>query len=309
MPKEKQQAKNEKEKGAVVKADLGNGKPEQQEGKELAITKSAAEVRAELEGAIILAKQFPREDFAVVGKIESAFTRKKLAEKAQYHYPRGGTEIRGPSVHTARAIGQAYGNVRWGLDIIRDDEEYRTIEGWAWEMESNVKVEAQDHFAKLIFRKVGGWMKPDERDLRELTNRRGAILVRNCLLQIVPPDLVDKAIEIATKALAGELKNRQDAIRQMVGVFDKIGVSVPMLVDKLSHDLETINEEEFVSLRGIYQSIVDGNSKREDHFSLTPKKKGEAESEGGIKKQEVEPPKRRGRSAKPKAGEQGGLGV
>jgi len=306
-----QKPKNDKPKGATAEVDLGNGKPgKEDEGKELAIVKSAAEVRAELEGAIILAKQFPRNDYVVLGRIESAFSRPMLAGKAQYHYPRGGAEIRGESVHTARAIGQAFGNIRWGLDIVRDDEDFRTIEGWAWELESNVKIEAQDHFQKLIFRKVGGWIKPDERDLSELTNRRGAKLVRNCLLQVVPSDLVDKAIEIATKALAGELKNRQDAIRKMVSIFDKIGVSVAMLVNYLGHELDTINEEEFVKLRGIYQSIVDGNSKREEHFEMTPPKEGKAEKEkDAVTEEETQPPKRGRRPSKEKPPEQGGLGV
>lgn len=297
MPKEKLKPKQNN--GAIVKADLGD-KPEQagEKGRELAISRSAAEVRAELEGAIILAKRFPRDDLAIVKRIEDGFSRKKLAAMAQYAYPRGGKQIRGPSVHSARAIAQSYGNIRWGLDIIRDDEDFRTIKGWAWELERNIKIEAQDHFQKLIYRKVGGWMKPDERDLRELTNRRGAILIRNCLLQAVPPDLVDRAIEIANKTLLGELKNRKDAIRQMVSVFDKIGVSVAMLVDYLGHDLETIDQEEFVDLRSVHTSIVDGNSKREDYFTLTPGKKPEGEN-GKISPEDVKGKKEKGENLPP----------
>ena len=45
------------------------------------------------------------------------------------------------------------------------------------------------------------WTVPDERDLRELTNRRGAICVRNAILALVPPDLVEDAMATADQTL------------------------------------------------------------------------------------------------------------
>ncbi len=50
-------------------------------------------------------------------------------------------------------------------------------------------MEIDDTFRKKIQRKRDGqtvWVTPDERDLRELTNKRGAILERNCLLKLQP---------------------------------------------------------------------------------------------------------------------------
>lgn len=231
---------------------------------ELQIAAKSASALQEIQGAIFLAKQFPRDEQTVFGKLMTACRRASLAKAAAYAFPRGGATVTGPSVNIARVAAQVYGNVRWGLDVIRSDEDEMTIEGWAWDIENNVKVTAQDHFKKLIYRKAGGWIKPDERDLRELVNRRGAILVRNCLLQILPKDLIEDALAICKQTLVKGIKDPKGESKQLIVDFGAYNVTVEMLQEYAQSkewDAETI-----IELQGVLNSIREGNTKVRDHF-------------------------------------------
>lgn len=234
---------------------------------------SIAREEAELKAAIVLARQFPRNEFQAAAKITRACQRPSFAESCVYTFPRGETTVEGPSVDLAREAARCWGNVRFGLRVVTADKEWVHIKGWAMDVETNNYREAEDKFERLIFRKGKGWIEPDERDLRELVNRRGAICVRNSILQLLPPDLIDDAVREAKltmrKAASGELaQDRDSAIRRMAVAFQSIGVTVDMLEDKLGHGIGLMSTDELADMRGIYKSIADGNSHREEHFAF-----------------------------------------
>src|SRR5690606_16214410 len=191
-----------------------------------------------------------------------------------YSFPRGNQIVTGPSVQLAREIARCWGNIRFGLRVVSMDDQMVHIRGYAYDAETNAYVEAEDKFSKLIFRRGRGWVQPDERELRELVNRRGAILVRNCILQVVPSDIVEDAQRVVQetlrKAAQGEIdQNRDDAIRRLALAFDGLGVSTEVLERYLGHPLSAITAEEIAHLRGVYKSIVDGHTRTVDHFDLS----------------------------------------
>lgn len=232
--------------------------------------------KSEIESAIVIAKRFPRDEAACYTRIIRSCERPGFAEGARYAFPRGGTTVSGPSVQLAREMARCWGNIRFGLRIVSVDDDQVHIRGYALDVETNNYVEAEDRFAKLVQRKQNGrtvWVEPDERDLRELVNRRGAIVVRNALLQVLPPDVTEDAQRTAEatlrKAAKGELtQDRQAAIRRLALAFDGLGVTTEMLTEHLGHDLEIITEDELTSLRAVYTSIKDGNTRRGDHFDF-----------------------------------------
>ena len=236
----------------------------------------ATREQTEIQGAIVIAKRFPRSEDAAFAKMRRAFQSANLANAAAYRFPRGGKEVSGKSVDLARECAKLWGNIRSGMRVVQMDDTYIHIKGFAFDMETNVYAEAEDKFKPLIQRKFDGqtkWIKPDERDLRELVNRHGAICERNAILKVLPSYFTDAAFDEATKTMSaaahGELKQSRDAtIRNLVSWYDEIGVNVQMLEAKLGHPLANINENELVELRKIGKSIVDGNSKREEHFDM-----------------------------------------
>lgn len=228
---------------------------------ELAVSAQQAMARYEVESAIIVAKKFPRNEDAAYGRLMKSCERASFADLVRYSYPRGGQQIEGPSVNLLREAARCWANIRHGCDIVHDDDEIRTVRGWAWDVESNTKASQDATFHKLIFRKKGGWVKPDERDLRELTNKHGAICVRNCLKAVMPADLIDEAMRIARETLEKDAANDpEEARRKMIRAFQGIGVSVDNLEAYLGHPLKQASPTEVANLRAVWKSISDGNS-------------------------------------------------
>lgn len=228
---------------------------------ELATTGAAAKEQHEIQSAIIVAKRFPRNEEDCFQKLMKAASRPSFAEDATYSFPRGETDVTGPSVNLAREAARIWGNIRFGLYIVRDDEHSRLIRGWAWDVETNMKNEFDDDFKKLIQRKGKGWVEPDERDLRELTNRRGAILVRNSILQALPKDLIEDALFQCRKTLETAAdENPEGARKRLLVDFGSINVTVAQIEQKLGHPFAQSTPKELAELRGICKSIMDGNS-------------------------------------------------
>ena len=235
---------------------------------ELQTTGAAASAQHEIQSAIIVAKKFPRNETACFQKLMIAASRASFAEDARYSFPRGDKEVTGPSVNLAREAARLWGNIRYGLYVVRDDEDTRLIRGWAWDVESNTKVEVEDDFKKLIQRKVKNgkpgetvWLVPDERDLRELTNRRGAILLRNALLQVMPKDLIEDALYQCSKTLEKDAGENPEAVRKRLLVdLGTFSVTVEQIEKALGHPFSQSTPAELTELRAICTSIKDGNS-------------------------------------------------
>ena len=237
-------------------------------GNELATAGAAAAAQHEIQSAIIIARKFPRNEKACFQKLMLAAMRTSFAEDAMYSFPRGDKNVTGPSVNLAREAARLWGNIRFGLYVVRDDEETRLIRGFAYDVESNVKVEVEDDFKKLIQRKVKGgkpgeteWLIPDERDLRELTNRRGAILLRNALLSVMPKDLIEDALYQCSKTLESQASSNPEGERKRLLVdFGALHISVESIEKKLGHAFDQSTPKELAELRGVCKSITDGHT-------------------------------------------------
>jgi hypothetical protein len=274
---------------------------ERREGDEsaLAATAGVAAVgreQAEIQAAFIMAARNPRIEADAYIRIVTACKRPGFAEGAQYLYPRGGKNIQGPSVRYAREAARCWGNIRYGYRITDKDEENTTLEGRALDLETNVEAMASTTFRNLIQRKQKTgetkWVQPDERDYRELVAKNGAIVVRNAILQIIPPDITEDAQRVVrdtmVKAAKGEIAQDRDAtLRRLALAFREFGVTAEMVEGYLGHGLDIITAEELADLRGIYASISEKQAKREDFFDV-----GGAKSNG-----EVKMPKRTGEAA------------
>lgn len=246
---------------------------------------SMAREAIEAKSMVEAAKMFPRNESQAFVDLGRSMGRVALAERAAYSFPRGGARVTGPSVVLAREAARVWGNVTYGVRVVQVDENYIHIQGWAWDLQTNTRTVAEDKFEKLIQRKRGGvteWVKPDERDLRELVNRRGALCVRNAILQILPKDLVDDALDMATKTLQGNSESRlqtdrAETVKGLVKAFDALSVTVSMIEGKLGHPVSEVDAEELTELRQIYRSMKDGSTKRTHHFATKAEGKSKAQ--------------------------------
>lgn len=235
---------------------------------ELAPTAAAAEKQFEIQSAVVLARRFPRNEDQAFARLMKACQRTSFAEDAEYSYPRGGQNVSGPSINLAREGARVWGNIRHGFVVTTDNEGERTIRGFAWDLETNARVEAEDTFRKLVYRKKDGWIKPDERDLRELTNRRAAILKRNCILEILPKDLIEDAVNECHKTLRSKAeKDPEGEKKRIILAFAELNITPEMLGAYLGHPLAQCSPAEIAKLRGVYKSISDGNTTWADYVN------------------------------------------
>lgn len=242
---------------------------------ELSPTGAAAAKQFEIQSAIIIARKFPRDEETARKKFMAVCGRASFAEDSMYSFPRGGKEITGPSVHFAREFARLWGNLRFGVEIIRDDDDTRQIRPFAWDVETNTLVYADDSFSKKIQRN-GQWKKTDdERELRELTNRHGSIGIRNCLLQLLPKDMTEDALNKCKKTLGRGIKaDPTGAHSRILRAFKEIGVTESELETYLDHELDSSTPDEIADLRGIYKSIIDGNAQKNEFFGTRQRETG-----------------------------------
>jgi len=246
------------------------------------VTRHAEMVRAQsdTQAAAVIAMKYPRNETSARKGLEDATKRLAFAETAYYSYPRGGKEIFGPSINLAREFARLWGHVHYGFRIVYDTEDERTIEGYAWDRQTNTQSLSQVSFRKLIQRKdkatqITRWITPDERDLRELTERHAAVQMRNCILRLAPRDVIDEMVKNARGVVAKGI-NKKDIKKirvETVEAFEQIGVSSEKLDtycnESFGHGVDKVLAEEVADLRGVWNAIKENQTKRDEYFGKT----------------------------------------
>lgn len=231
----------------------------------VATTRQAQEVQA----AMIVAKNFPRDETAAIGRLKTACKRKGLAECSIYSYPKGGQQIQGPSIRLAEAMAQSWGNIDYGVIVLEQKETESSVMAYAWDLETNTRRQMVFTVPHIRATRQGSSLLTDPRDVYEMVANQGARRLRACILGVIPGDVQDIAVEECEKTLKdGSGKPLEDRIRDMVLAFKELGVSKEMLEARLTHPVTACTVHNVVSLTKIYISIRDGVSKREDWFNL-----------------------------------------
>ena len=224
---------------------------------------------AEIQGRLIIAQQFKRDEDAAYTNVITACKRKRLAETATYTYPKGGTTVSGPSIRLAEEIARYWGNIDSGIRIIERRGDMTSCEAYAWDMQTNTRSTKRFDVKHIRDKKSGGVLLTSERDIYELIANQGARRLRSCILSVIPGYLVDEAVKQCNKTLAsGHDEPLSDRIKKMVAAFTDFGVTKEMLENRLGHVIGTTSEQEMVTLTGIYRALKDNFGKVEDHFDV-----------------------------------------
>lgn len=221
----------------------------------------------EVQGAIMMARRFPRDAYAAHNRIMQACKRRKLAEDACYAYPRGGQTVTGPSIRLAEVLAQSWGNLDFGIIELEQRNGESEVMAYAWDLETNVRQTKVFQVQHLRRSRGENKRLVDPRDIYEMVANQGARRLRACILGVIPGDVVDDAVSACEKTLAGgDGKPIADRIKAMVEKFSEHGVTTEMLEERLGHKLAATTETELVNLRKIWTSLTDGMSARWDWF-------------------------------------------
>lgn len=233
----------------------------------------------EVQGQIIMAKRFPRNENESYNRIMRACQRKSLAEKASYEYTRGDTKINAPSIRLAEVAAQNWGNIDFGVVELEQKNGKSEVMAFAWDMETNTRQSKIFTVPHIRHTKKGDYPLTDPRDIYEMVANQGARRLRACILGIIPGDIIEAAMEQCNKTLIeGEKKPLADVIKEVCLYFQRdYNVPVDAIEKFIGCKSEAFSMNDCVRLRKIYNAIKDGMAKREEIFDLPGVEKKEAE--------------------------------
>jgi len=225
-------------------------------------------VMSEVKAQVFMARQYPRDTIAAQDRIMAECDRLKLAEKAVYTFPRGGTQVSGPSIRLAECLARAWGNIDAGIiEGERIDGESSMI-AYAWDLESNLRLRKEFKVKHSRDTKQGRKALTDERDIYEMTANQGSRRLRSCILGLIPGDVVETAVARCEKTLVAKVGKLEEVIPKMLAKFDEIGVTKVMIEKRLRHRMDATQPAEVVQLGNVFNSIRDGMGTISDYFEL-----------------------------------------
>lgn len=187
---------------------------------------------AEVQAAVVVAQQCPRDMRRAEAEMRDACGRTALANAAFYTVPNRG---HGPSVHLMRELARIWGNIDYSVRELRRDDDAGESEvlAYAWDVQTNSR--ASRSFIAPHAKMVGRQRRAlsDLNDIYLSNQNIGARAVRECIASVLPRWFTELAQEICRTTLEkGDGVPLQDRIANMVEKFRSAGVSVEMLEAK-----------------------------------------------------------------------------
>jgi hypothetical protein len=232
------------------------------------ITKSRES--SEVQAAMVLARQFPRDPVRAMDRILNAFRRPTLAEKAMYQYARGGQDITGPSIRAAEAIAIGWGNVQYAVRELEQRNGSSSVEAYAWDVETNTRSARTFFVEHKRHTKKGSYALEDPRDIYELVANNGARRLRACILSVIPGDVVDAAMRQAVTTLKSRVNITPELLSSIVEKFAEHGVTKAQIEQRIQRRFDAITPAQVINLGNVLNSLNDGMSAAVDHFEIPP---------------------------------------
>ena len=234
-----------------------------------AVTIESSRAVAEAQGKLVIAKNFPRDEVEAYAKAMNACKRKSLAKNATYSYPRAGSTISGPSIRLAEELARCWGNIDFGIKELSQKEGESEMQAYCWDMETNTLSSQTFVVAHVRDTKNGQQKLTTQRDIYENNANMAGRRLRARILAVLPPDLVEAAVNECKKTLAGDNDIPiSDRIKKMAVAFEKFGIKPETIEKRLGRKLDTMTTEDLSEYIGIYNSLKDNISSVSDWFDV-----------------------------------------
>lgn len=274
----------------------------------MATTRQAQEVQA----AMVVAKRFPRDERVSMDRILNACTRQTLAEAAIYSYPRGGTEVTGPSIRLAECLAQNWGNIDFGYIELEQKNGESQVMAYAWDLETNTRQSKVFSVPHRRDTKSGSYALTDSRDIYELVANQASRRVRSCILAVIPGDVIEAAIKQCELTMkAGNGKSLDERISEMILAFANYEVTEEMLSAYIGKNIEAFNDNDVIRLSKVYRSLKDGIVGNDYFLQRLKESVEQPEQDAGEPDQKTpQPGPKKGKAKKPEpAPEQEAVGL
>lgn len=229
---------------------------------------------AQVQAAAVMARQFPRDTQAARLAMQEVCRIDKLADRAFYSMPKGGSTVNGPSVHLARELARIWGNVDYGIAEMSRDDAYGQSEmtAWAWDLQTNARISSTFIVPHKRDKKVGG--KPTQQPLLDLQEvyqnnaNNGARRLREAIFAVLPVGFVEEAQQICHQTLEhGGGKPLDQRISEMIAGFARtFEVSEVDIARKLGRESAKWTEYDMAELRKLWTSLSRREIGRDEAF-------------------------------------------
>lgn len=236
--------------------------------KGLVDVQSAAAI-ARIQGQMVIAKKFPRDEAQALARIRQAAGRQRLAEQAEYEYVRGGSKVVGPSIRAAEAVAQAWGNMDMGVvELKREAGKESIAMAYAVDLETNTTKSITFAVPHIRDTRQGGKALTETRDIYETVMNAGSRRLRNCIMAVVPSDIMETFVEEANRTLSANKVPLKERIPPMLAALETVSVTKAMVEQTYSCRVDALTDRQLAEIRRKYQAIKDGFGGIEDYFRV-----------------------------------------
>ena len=224
---------------------------------------------AEVQAAVTVAQNRPRDLASVDREMREACGRMALAERAFYSVPNRGN---GPSVHLARELAAIWGNMDSSVRELRRDDVAGESEmiAFSWDQQRNTRNSRSFIQPHAKSTNKGRKQLTDLNDIYLSNQNTGARALRECIFATLPAWFTETAQDICRATLKnGEGEPLAERIPKMVAAFGKVGVSPARLEARAGRKQASWTADDFADLKIGYTSITRDGLKADDEFPET----------------------------------------
>lgn len=250
----------------------------------------AAQARAQVEAAYVMALRRPRDMDQVRVRLLKASARRRFAEAGRYQRPVGKEKNKqtgrweekiaeGLSIRFAEEAARNMGNLNIDSFAIYEDSRKKVVKFVVTDLETNThwsrtrtiektkekkKVWPEEEIIAQRINSDGEVTFIVEATADDVTKREGAEASkawRDGILKNLPADIKEECLDaIRATILSQATVDPEGEKKRVVDAFVTVGVEPVHLQAYLGHDLGSVSPAELVSLRGIYTSIREGTT-------------------------------------------------
>ena len=225
---------------------------------------------AEVQAAVVVAQNCPRDISRAVAEMRDACGRMALASRAFYAVPNRGN---GPTVHLARELARIWGNLDYAVRELRRDDEAGVSEilASAWDQQSNVRSSRSFQVPHEKMARQKRQKIVDLDDIYRNNQSVGAKAVRECIFSVLPRWFTEEAQDLCRRTLNdGEGTPLADRISAMVAAFRGLGIDVPRLESKTGKKRGQWDAGDVAQLGIDYTSIARDGVDADSLFPVSP---------------------------------------
>lgn len=226
---------------------------------------------AQVQGALIVAQQRPRDTMQAMTNIREACAIQQLAERAFFRYNRAGSNVSDMSIHLATELARCWGNIDFGITELRRDERARESEmlAYAWDLETNTRVVNSFIVPHKRDTKNGTKDLTDVRDIYENNANNAARRLRECIKRVIPTYVIEEAKTICMQTLQhGGGVPIEERREKLLEAYAGVGVTRQQIEKRVGVSADRMQAVDIANLRVVYLSISRGETNIADEFQI-----------------------------------------